>query len=56
MNWVNVRDFKAPETSVAYLLAVSYVPHTFLLDPNGVILAVDVRGDDLMNMLAEMLP
>lgn len=56
LNWINVSDLKAFESPVADLLAVSYVPHTFLLDPNGVIIAVDLRGSDLENMLSEKLP
>jgi hypothetical protein len=46
---------KAFNSPVAKQLAVSYVPHTFLLDPNGVIIAVDLRENALENKLAELL-
>jgi peroxiredoxin len=55
INWINVSDLKAFESPVTDKLAVSYVPHTFLLDPNGVVLAVDLRGNELENILAERL-
>jgi peroxiredoxin len=54
LNWVHVSDLKGFESPVAKLLAVSYVPHLFLLDPNGVILAVDLREEALANKLSEL--
>ncbi|MCL2168308.1 MAG: AhpC/TSA family protein [Lentimicrobiaceae bacterium] len=56
LNWLHVSDLLAFNSPVAKQIAVAYVPHTFLLDPNGVILAVDVRGEDLENRLKELLP
>ena len=55
LNWLHVSDLKAFNSPVAKQIAVSYVPHTFLLDPNGVIIAVDLREDALENKLAELL-
>jgi peroxiredoxin len=45
LNWIHVSDLKGFESPVAKQLTVSYVPHLFLLDPNGVILAVDLREE-----------
>ena len=56
LNWINVSDLQAFKSPVAKQMAVNYVPHTFLLDPAGIILAVDLRGEDLENMLQELLP
>ena len=55
LNWLNVSDLKAFNSPVAKQFAVSYVPHTFLLDPNGVIIAVDLREEALENKLAEVI-
>jgi peroxiredoxin len=54
LNWFNVSDLKGFESPVAKQLSVTYVPHLFLLDPDGVILAVDVIDDELNNMLSEI--
>ncbi|MCL2246417.1 MAG: TlpA family protein disulfide reductase, partial [Lentimicrobiaceae bacterium] len=56
LNWLHVSDLQAFNSPVAKKLAVSYVPHTFLLDPNGVILAVDLRGEELEIKLTELIP
>jgi peroxiredoxin len=55
LNWLHVSDLQEFESPVAKQFAVSYIPHTFLLDPNGVILAVDLRGEALENRLAEVM-
>jgi peroxiredoxin len=55
MNWLNVSDVQGFNSPVAKQLAVSYVPHTFLIDPQGVILAVDLREDALENILADKM-
>jgi peroxiredoxin len=56
LNWLHVSDLQAFNSTVAKQLAVAYVPHTFLLAPDGVIIAVDVRGEELENKLAEVMP
>ena len=56
LNWLHVSDLQAFNSPVVKQLAVAYVPHTFLLDPNGVIIAVDLRGEELENKLAELIP
>jgi peroxiredoxin len=55
LNWLHVSDLQAFNSPLVRQLAVAYVPHTFLLDPNGVIIAVDLRGEELENKLAEMM-
>jgi len=54
LNWINVVDLEGSPT--AKQMAVRYIPHTFLLDPNGVILAVNLREEELENRLAEVMP
>jgi thiol-disulfide isomerase/thioredoxin len=55
LNWLHVSDLLAFDSPVAKLLAVNYIPRTFLLDANGVIIAVNVREDALINKLSEVL-
>lgn len=55
LNWLHVSDLLAFESPIVKQFAVSYVPHTFLLDTNGVILAVDIRGDDVTKKLEELI-
>ena len=55
LNWIHVSDLLAFNSPVTKKIAVNYVPHTFLLDPKGVILAVDLRGEEISKMLAELL-
>jgi hypothetical protein len=36
--------------------AIRGIPHTVLLDPDGVIIAKDLRGEELEKKLAELMP
>jgi len=55
LNWLHVSDLQSFNSPVAKKIAINYIPHTFLLDSNGVILAVDLRGDELIDKLAEIM-
>jgi len=55
LNWLNVSDLLAFDSPVVKQLVVTYVPHTFLLDPNGVVIAVDLREDALEKLLSQVL-
>jgi thiol-disulfide isomerase/thioredoxin len=55
LNWLHVSDLQAFNSPVAKQLAVAYVPHTFLLAPDGTIIAVDLRGEELVNKLSEVI-
>jgi hypothetical protein len=37
------------------LYAINSIPSNILLDPNGVIIAKNLRGEDLTNKLEELL-
>jgi len=54
INWVCVKDLEG--SPIAKQMAIKYIPTTFLLDPNGVIIAVNLRGEELENKLAELMP
>lgn len=53
--WTHVSDLKGWSSDVAATYAVQSIPANFLLDPQGVIIAKDLRGADLANKLAELI-
>jgi peroxiredoxin len=53
--WTQVSDLKYWSNQAALLYYVSSIPSNFLLDPNGKIVAKDLRGNDLENKLEELL-
>jgi len=55
LTWTHVSDLKFWSNAVAKEYAIESIPANFLLDPNGVIIGKDLRGDDLNNKLAEVL-
>ena len=54
IKWVCVKDLEG--SPVAKKLAIKYIPTTFLLNPEGVIVAFNLRGEELENKLAELMP
>ncbi len=55
LTWTHVSDLKFWDNAVAKQYDIESIPSNFLLDPNGVIIGKDLRGDDLNNKLAEVL-
>lgn len=55
MPWMQVSDLKGWKNEVARLYGVTAVPANFLIDPAGVIIAQNLRGDLLGNKLNEVL-
>lgn len=55
LNWLQVSDLKAWSNEAARLYGVSGIPQNFLLDPQGKIIAKNLRGDALVNKLKEIL-
>ena len=53
--WTQVSDLKFWDNAAARLFYVSAIPANFLLDPQGKIIARDLRGDDLDKKLADVL-
>lgn len=53
--WTQVSDLKFWQNEVAVLYDVKSIPANFLVDPNGKIIARDLRGDDLENKLEQVL-
>ena len=54
ISWICVKDLEGSPT--AKQMAIKYIPTTFLLNPDGVIVAVNLRGEELENKLAELMP
>ena len=54
IEWICVKDLEGSPT--AKQLAIKYIPTTFLLNPDGVIVAFNLRGEELESKLAELMP
>jgi peroxiredoxin len=52
LTWTHVSDLKGWQSDVAELYGLRAIPANFLLDPSGKIIAIDLRGPDLMRTLA----
>lgn len=53
--WQHVSDLKGFSNAVALLYRVTGIPQNFLVDPNGIIVAKNLRGDDLNATLEDIL-
>ncbi|OUJ70025.1 alkyl hydroperoxide reductase [Hymenobacter crusticola] len=56
LNWTQVSDLKFWQNEVAQLYDVQAVPQNLLIDPNGRIVAKNVRGEELGRKLVTLLP
>ncbi|WP_233635669.1 TlpA disulfide reductase family protein [Hymenobacter setariae] len=55
LTWTQVSDLHGFNTEVAQQYAISAIPQNFLLDPQGRIVAKNLRGDALSQKLAQVL-
>lgn len=55
MNWINLSDLKGWDNKVAVNYGISSIPGSFLIDPNGEILAKNLRKDELLKVLGELV-
>jgi peroxiredoxin len=53
--WTQVSDLKGWSSAAAALYAVQSIPTNFLIDPKGKIIARNLRGNELEEMLQEVL-
>lgn len=53
--WHHVSDLQYWQNEVAQLYGVTAIPHSVLLDPDGKIVAKNLRGEELDGKLAELL-
>ncbi len=52
MTWVNVWGYEGRTCEAADLYGVEYIPTNFLISPSGVIVATNLRGEDIQNVLS----
>lgn len=55
LNWTQVSDLKGWKNEVGVLYDIKSIPSNLLLDPNGTIIAKNLRGDKLEEKLRELL-
>lgn len=55
LTWANVSDLKGMDNEAAKLYGIQAVPQTFILDPRGVIVAKNLRGEKLFEFLDGVL-
>lgn len=54
INWVTISDLKGYDGSVAMIYRIDYVPQNFLIDPNGIIIDKDLRGEKLVDRMEKL--
>ena len=54
LTWTHVSDLKFWDNAVAKLYGIQAIPQNFLLDPQGKIIASNIRGEDLNKKLSEI--
>jgi thiol-disulfide isomerase/thioredoxin len=52
MPWIQVSDLKGFKSDLAVKYGISAIPQNFLINPEGVIIAKDLRGEDVNKKLA----
>ena len=55
LNWTHVSDLKFWDSKAVEIYKFEGIPYNVLVDPNGVVIAENLRGFDLANKLAEVL-
>lgn len=55
MGWLHISDLKGWGCAPAKLYGVNSIPHSVLIGPDGVIIAKNLRGDELKKKLAEVI-
>ncbi|HEY0176150.1 MAG TPA: TlpA disulfide reductase family protein [Pedobacter sp.] len=53
--WIEVSDLKGRNNEVARAYGISAIPQNFLIDPNGIIIAKNLRGEALIEKLKEII-
>lgn len=55
MPWIQVSDLKGFKSEIAVQYGISAIPQNFLIDPQGVIIAKNLRGEDVNEQLAKLI-
>lgn len=52
--WIHVSDLKGNNNEVAIQYGITAIPQNFLLDPDGVIIAKNLKGEDVIAKLSDL--
>ncbi len=55
LSWLQVSDLKGRDNSAALIYGINGIPDNFLIDPNGIIVGRNLRGEKLNEKLNELL-
>ncbi len=55
ITWVTVNDTNAFNGEPAMIYSVKYIPHNFLINPEGEIIEIDIKGDEFLKRMEELL-
>ncbi|MES2827912.1 MAG: TlpA disulfide reductase family protein [Bacteroidota bacterium] len=55
LHWTNVSDLQSFQNKAAVLYAINAIPQNFLVDPDGKIVAKNLRGEALHKKLGELI-
>ena len=55
LTWTHVSDLKFWSNAVAIQYKIQSIPQNYLIDPNGVIIAKNLRGEELQSRLSALL-
>jgi peroxiredoxin len=55
LTWTHISDLKFWESAVVPLYGIGGIPYNVLIDPDGKIIATELRGTNLENVLAQVL-
>ncbi len=55
LTWTNVLNIRGEELEPAILYAIMFIPSNYLIDENGIIIAHNLRGEDLEAKVREVL-
>lgn len=55
LDWNHVSDLKGWQNATSDIYGIRAIPHSIILDPNGVIVAKNLRGEELHEKLEEFL-
>jgi alkyl hydroperoxide reductase subunit AhpC len=55
LTWYHLSNLKFWQDPIAELYNVKSIPAIFVLDANGIIVAKDIRGEELKNKVKELI-
>jgi thiol-disulfide isomerase/thioredoxin len=55
MDWVQLTDLKGYSNQLGQQFGIPSIPASILLDPDGVIIAKNIRGEELLSVLSHTL-